>query len=51
MIKALWYRIARVWGWEPAEPKLTAKRMPRDWWKHPPAFDKNWRKDVVGRPF
>jgi hypothetical protein len=52
MIRAWWYRLARVWGWERADkPKPRAERMPRDWWRKPPAFDKAWRKNVVGRPF
>ena len=52
MIRALWYRLGRIWGWQPGEkPKPKAKRKPRNWWRNPPVFDKGWRKDVVGRPF
>ena len=53
MIRAAWYRLMRLFGsWERADkPKARAKRMPRNWWRNPAAFDKRWRKDVVGRPF
>jgi hypothetical protein len=53
MIAAIWHRLVRLLGsWESADgPRPRAKRLSRDWWRNPPAFDKGWRKDVVGRPF
>ena len=52
MIRALWLRLGRVWGWQSAEkPKPKAKRMPKHWWRPPPPFDRTWRKNIVGRPF
>ncbi len=52
MIAAWWYRLVRIFGSERAgEPRRKAKRMRRNWWRNPPAFDKAWRKDIVGRPF
>lgn len=52
MIRALWLRLGRVWGWQQAEePKPKAKRMPKHWWRPPDPFDPGWRKNIVGRPF
>jgi len=51
MIRAIWLRLGRVWGWERAEkPRAKAKRIPRGWWKTPVRFDRAWRKNIVGRP-
>jgi hypothetical protein len=53
MIAAWWYRLVRIFGsWEQAgAPRPRAKRMARDWWRNPPAFDKGWRKGIVARQF
>jgi len=53
MIAAWWYRLVRIFGsWERAgEPRRKAKRMPKDWWRQPPAFNREWRRGVVARPF
>jgi hypothetical protein len=51
MMRALWLRLGRVWGWQRAEkPKPKAKRMPKCWWKRPAPFDRAWRKGIIGRP-
>jgi hypothetical protein len=52
MIRALWLRLGRVWGWQQAgNPRTRAKRLPKGWWKRPAPFDRAWRKGIVGRPF
>ena len=52
MIRALWLRLGRVWGWQRADkPRPRAKRMPKGWWKPPAPFDQAWRKGIIGRPF
>jgi len=52
MIRALYFRLARAFGWhKSAQPKPKPKRMPRGWWRHPPPYDAAWRAGIEGKPF
>jgi hypothetical protein len=52
VIRALWLRLGRVWGWQRADkPRPRAKRMPKGWWKPPAPFDRAWRAGIDGKPF
>ena len=52
MIRALWLRLGRIWGWQKSQKaRPRATRMPRGWWMAPAPFDRAWRKDIKGRPF
>lgn len=45
VLRAIWCRLARFWGWQRSEkPKPRAKRLPRGWYRHPPPFDPTWSK-------